>query len=111
MAAETSLQRFGWRYVVARGAETVAELVAEVYDTQAMLHHRVNNFSRPLLFELRAHLETVRADLRAEGVTQIVASSDHYDAKMGRYWQLMGFRCFGQCQASGVTIHFAVMEA
>lgn len=111
MSAETTLQRFGWRYVVTRAADPVAELVVEVYDTQAMLHHRVETFSRPLLYEMRAHLETVRSDLRAAGVTQLVASSDHYDAKMGRYWHLMGFRCFGQCQASGVIIHFAVMEA
>lgn len=107
---EITLQRFGWRYLAVRNGETVAELTAEIHGEQALIHHRVNVWGRHVFAELVLCWGRIRRDLKEAGVSHLVASADNYDEKLGKYWQAMGFECFGQTEVEGKTVHFAVME-
>jgi hypothetical protein len=71
----------------------VAALTVELHGHQAVLHHDVYRIDKTLLAEMRGHLEDIKPDLAAEGVTQMLVMTD-YDRTKLHYWHLMGFEAF-----------------
>jgi len=111
MSGDFRLEKDGWMYLVKRGDELVAELQVDIHGDSAMLHHKVLRFGKDVWLAMVKFWANVRRDLRAAGVVLMIASSDNYDAKLGRYWKAMGFEKFGECESNGSLVAFAVMEA
>ncbi len=111
MSDNFTLEKDDWLYRMMDGDQIIAELHVEIHGDNAMLHHKVFHFGKDVWLAMVEFWARVRQDLRDAGVFLMIASSDNYDSKLGRYWKAMGFEKFGECEANGTLVNFAVMEA
>lgn len=86
-----------------------AELEADIYDDTAILHNEVFSFKKSYAKHLRSMLMDIGGILHEYGVSKMIAVSDSYCEKIGKYWRLMGFECFGRYNQDYIVINFAVM--
>lgn len=73
----------------------------------AELHNEIFEASKSVLVKAREMFQEIKQDMRAAGCKRVVALSDRFDDKMGRYWRFMGFEYFTveygiQCAVMGV---------
>lgn len=89
----------------------VSRLLAVFHGDDVVLHNDVLRWSPGIAKALLEMFAVVRGVLREMGVNLIIPVSGDYTEKIGKWWRMMGFECFGEVEGGGKTVHFAVMEA
>lgn len=100
-----------WRWELWLAGVLVADLTATPHGGDVLIHNQVYVWSRERYIQLRRAFAQIREVFRGQGYGLIVTCAEHgHDAKMQRYWELMGFEHFGQITINGATVPYAVME-
>jgi transposase InsO family protein len=101
-----------WReYTLMRDGKPVASARWRRHGNDAELHNEIFSRGRDVLVRVIQSLDTIREDMRAEGIGKIVAMCDHCTPTIKHYWHMMGFRFFGTYNDGTHTAEYAVMEA
>jgi hypothetical protein len=100
-----------WTFTVRHRDTVLAILTICPYDNDAIIHNEVFVWNRYLAKIYREMFNDIRGVLRESGVSLAIAVSDCFTDKIGKYWRLMGYEVFGDCEYNGNKIRYAVMEA
>lgn len=99
-----------WNYTAYLKGVLAATLEITPHADKVLIHNKVYLWSKTLLMEYRKCYARIRSELKAYGMVLIITCSDRYTAKMGKYWRMMGFKVFGECDTATGQVPFAVME-